>query len=210
MIRRHIGKHIDSALSRPASALHRRGVTPNALTLTGLAVNLAAAFAYYGGFWVAGGLVILFAGLFDMLDGAVARAGGRESPVGAFLDSVTDRYSDFIVFAGIAGHFAASGDVWRTLLVLAVILGAFQVSYVRARAELVIPECAVGLMERPERIVLLAAGSLSGYVDASLWALAVLSHLTAIYRIYHTIKTGRSGTGPRASGLQGDQGGSRN
>lgn len=192
MIRRYIGNVTEAVLSPPASILHRRGITPNTLTIIGLLINMVAALAYYAGSWFAGGLVVLFAGLFDMLDGAVARAGGRESPVGAFVDSVVDRYSDFLVFGGVLAHFAVAGDLGRTLLVLAVILGAFQVSYVRARAELVIPKCDVGIMERPERIVLIAAGSISGFLDAALWALALLTHLTAFHRIYHTIKKDRS------------------
>lgn len=155
--------------------------------------------AYYAGYWKAGALLVLFAGLFDLLDGAVARAGGRASPIGAFVDSVVDRYSDFLIFGGLMAHFAASGDLWRTLLVLAVILGAFQVSYVRARAELVIPKCDVGLMERPERIFLLAAGSLTGFMDAALWALALLTHITALHRVYFTITTGRKNSHPDRS-----------
>ena len=192
MMRRYIGRPVESALRALAGFLDRRGVTPNALTLTGLIVNLGAAWAYYAGFWFAGGVVVLFAGLFDMLDGAVARAGGRVSALGAFIDSVVDRYSDFLVFTGLLAHYASNGDLGRTLLVLAVVLGAFMVSYVRARAELTIPKCDVGLMERPERIVLLAAGSLFGFLEIALWALAVLTHLTAFHRIYHTVKTGRS------------------
>ncbi len=196
MIRRYIGKQTEAALSSLALALDNRGVTPNTLTVIGLAINVGAALAYYAGLWFAGGLIILFAGLFDMLDGAVARAGGRASHIGAFIDSVVDRYSDFLVFGGILAHFAVSGDLWRTLLVLAVILGAFQVSYIRARAELVIPKCDVGLMERAERIILLAAGSLSGFLDAALWVLALLTHLTAFYRIHYTIKTDRKTSRP--------------
>jgi CDP-diacylglycerol--glycerol-3-phosphate 3-phosphatidyltransferase len=198
MIRRYIGRPVESALQALARALDRRGVSPNALTLTGLAVNLGAAGAYYAGFWFAAGFVVLFAGLFDMLDGAVARAGGGGSALGAFIDSVADRYSDFLIFCGLLAHFAAKGDLARTLLVLAVVLGAFMVSYVRARAELVIPKCDVGLMERPERIILLAAGSLFGFLEAALWVLAVLTHLTAFYRIYHTVRTDRASS-PSAS-----------
>jgi CDP-diacylglycerol--glycerol-3-phosphate 3-phosphatidyltransferase len=191
MIRRYIGKPVESALRALARTLDRRGVSPNALTVTGLAVNLGAAWAYYAGFWFAAGLVVLFAGFFDMLDGAVARAGGGGTAVGAFIDSVVDRYSDLLMFGGILAHFASKGDLGLTLLVLAAILGAFMVSYVRARAELVIPRCDVGLMERPERIILLAAGSLFGFLELSLWALAVLTNLTSLYRIYHTVKTDR-------------------
>ncbi len=191
MIRRYVGKPVESALRALARALDRRGVSPNALTLTGLVVNVGAAWAYFAGVWFAAGLIVLLAGLFDMLDGAVARAGGGGSAVGAFTDSVVDRYSDFLVFSGLLAHYAAAGDLLRTLLVLAVVLGAFMVSYVRARAELVIPRCDVGLMERPERIILLAAGSLFGFLEAALWALVVLTHGTALYRIYHTVKTDR-------------------
>ncbi len=191
MIRRYIGNRIESTLEGLARAIDRRGVTPNTLTLTGLVISVGAAWAYFAGFWFTGGIVVLFAGLFDMLDGAVARAGGRSSSIGAFIDSVVDRYSDFVVFSGILAHFAAAGDLLRTLLVLAVVLGSVLVSYVRARAELVIPKCDVGLMERPERIIVLAAGSLFGFIDAALWALALLTHFTALYRIYHTVKTDR-------------------
>jgi len=196
MIRRYIGRQTESALGAFARLLDRRGVSPNALTLTGLAVNVGAAFAYFRGFWFAAGLIVLFAGLFDMLDGAVARAGGRSSAVGAFADAVADRYSDFLVFGGLLAHFAASGALRDTLLVLAVMLGAFLVSYVRARAELVIPKCDVGLMERPERILLLAAGSLFGFLVIALWALALLTHLTALYRIYYTVKNSRASASP--------------
>lgn len=191
MIRRFIGKPTESALAAFAGALDRRNVSPNTLTLLGLIVSFGAAWAYYAGHVLAGGLIVLFSGLFDMLDGAVARAGGRASPLGAFLDSVVDRYADFVVFGGILLRYAATGDVPGTLLVLAILLGSLQVSYVRARAELVIPKCAVGLMERPERILLLAAGSLFGFLEIALWALAILTHLTALYRIYYTFRESR-------------------
>ncbi len=191
MLRKFIGKPTESAISFAASFLHRRGVSPNVLTFTGLALNFAGAYCYYVGLWAAGGVVILAAGLFDMLDGAVARAGGRTSALGAFTDSVVDRYSDFIVFGGLLAHFAAAGDLLYTMLVLVVILGAYQISYIRARAELVIPRCDVGLMERPERIILLGAGSIFGFVRPALWLLAVLTHVTAFHRIYYTFKAGK-------------------
>jgi len=192
MIRRFIGKPTESALASFAEALDRRNITPNTLTLLGLLVSFAAAWVYYAGYVFAGGLIVLFAGFFDMLDGAVARAGGRASGIGAFLDSVVDRYADFVVFGGILLRYAATGDVQGTLVVLAILLGSLQVSYVRARAELVIPKCDVGLMERPERIILLAAGSLFGFLEIALWALAILTHLTALYRIYYTFKKNRA------------------
>jgi len=196
MIRRYIGDRTESALSFLARALHRRGISPNALTLTGLAINLGAAWAYFKGAWVAGGLIVLFAGIFDMLDGAVARAGGRASAIGAFVDSVVDRYSDGIVFGGLLAHFVVLGQVKGALLTLAVLFGSFLVSYVRARAELVIPRCDVGLMERPERLILLVAGSLFGFLETALWLLAVLTHLTAFRRIRYTLTSAPGATRP--------------
>jgi len=158
MLRKFIGDKTDRALSRLVTLLQRKGVTPNMLTFTGLSVNVVAAFLYYRGLMTAAGFVILFAGLFDMLDGALARAGEKATRFGAFTDSVVDRYSDFFIFGGILAYFAAKGEPASTVLVLVILCGTFLVSYVRARAELDIPGCAVGLMERSERIILLAAG----------------------------------------------------
>ncbi len=186
MLRSIIGDGIESVLSKIAPFLHHHHITPTVLTLTGLAVNFIGAIFYYHGFMVAGGFVILFAGLFDMLDGAVARAGNQATPFGGFMDSVVDRYSDFVIFGGVLAYFAAKADVLMTVLTAVVICGAFLISYVRARAELVIDKCSVGLMERPERIILLAAGSIFGFLHAALWVLAVTTHITALYRIDYT------------------------
>jgi phosphatidylglycerophosphate synthase len=191
MLRKHVGKHVESAIGGIALSLNRTGITPNMLTFTGLAINGLAAYFYYRGLFIWGGMVILFAGLFDMLDGAVARAGNNVSKIGGFFDSVTDRYSDFLIFGGVLAHFAGNSEFGMTLLVLVILCGAFMVSYVRARAELVIPKCDVGLLERPERIVILAAGSIFGFPEVALWFLAVFTHLTAGYRIYYTHKNAR-------------------
>ena len=186
MLRKHVGKYVESAIAGIASSLNRTGITPNMLTFTGLAINGLAAYLYYKGFFIIGGIVILFAGLFDMLDGAVARAGNTVSKIGGFFDSVTDRYSDFLIFGSVLAHFAGNSELGLTILVLVILCGTFMVSYVRARAELVIPKCDVGLLERPERIVLLAAGSIFGFLEAALWILAIFTHLTAGYRIFYT------------------------
>jgi len=164
------------------------------LTFTGLVLNVVAAWYYYRGRIPAAGIMILFAGAFDMLDGAVARLGGTVSKLGAFTDSVVDRYSDFLIFGGVLCLFARNGHMTGTILSLAALSGAFLVSYVRARAELVIPLCNVGLMERSERIIVLAAGSLFGLLIPALWLLAVLTHATALHRIHYTWKTGRGST----------------
>jgi phosphatidylglycerophosphate synthase len=187
-----VERKIKPAVTIVASGLHKAGVTPNMLTFTGLFFNMAAAWYYYHGRVTLAGFIILFAGGFDMLDGAVARLGGTASKMGAFTDSVVDRYSDFLIFGGVLCLFARNGDMVGTILCLLIISGAFLVSYVRARAELVIPLCNVGLMERPERIIVLAAGSLLDLLPPALWALAILTHATALHRIYYTWKTGRS------------------
>lgn len=186
MLRGIIGNRIETLLARIARTLHRYRITPNILTLSGLTINFLAAVLYYQGWMVVAGWVILFAGLFDMLDGAVARAGHQATPFGGFLDSVVDRYSDFVIFGGVLAYFAGKADILMTLLTAVVLCGAFLISYVRARAETIIAKCDVGLMERPERIILLAAGSIFGCLHAALWVLAITTHLTALYRIYYT------------------------
>ncbi|MFC1533207.1 CDP-alcohol phosphatidyltransferase family protein [Thermodesulfobacteriota bacterium] len=186
MLKKVIGNHIETALTGVASTLNRHRITPNFLTFTGLIINGIGAYFYYKGFWISGGIVILLAGIFDMLDGAVARAGENISKIGGFFDSVIDRYSDFLIFGGVLAFFAKKGDLGRTILVLVILCGAFLVSYVRARSELIISKCDVGLLERPERIIIMAGGSIFNFLDAALWFLAVFSHVTAIHRIYYT------------------------
>lgn len=189
MLRRVVGNRIEGILTGIALFLHRHKITPNNLTLIGLIINAIAAYCYYRGFILLGGIVILLAGFFDMLDGAVARAGDSASKIGAFNDSVVDRYSDFLIFAGVLVYFAKKGELGNVILVLVIICGTFLVSYVRARSELVIPKCAVGLMERAERIIILAAGSIFNFLIIALWFLAITTHFTAFHRIYYTHKT---------------------
>jgi len=188
MLRDRVENRIEPPLKALAQAIARRNISPTLLTLTGLGINAAAAFLYFAGVIGIAGFVILFAGLFDMLDGAVARASGKASGFGGFTDSVVDRYSDFLMFGAVLAYFARQGDLLMTLISAATLCGAFLVSYVRARAELVIPKCAVGLMERPERIIVLAAGSLFGFLNAAVWVLCVTTHLTALHRIVFTRK----------------------
>lgn len=188
MLRDIVEKRIEAPLKAIAQALIRRNISPTLLTLTGFMINIVAAALYFNGFFMAGGIIIIFAGIFDMLDGAVARGSGKASDLGGFIDSVVDRYSDFLIFGGVLAYFAREGNLVMTLVSAVTLCGAFLVSYVRARAELVIPKCAVGLMERPERIIVLAAGSIFGFFHAAIWFLAVTTHLTALHRIHFTCK----------------------
>jgi len=192
MLRNIVEKRIEAPLKALAGFLVRRDISPTLLTLIGLGVNAVAALLYFGGFIRIAGLVILFAGFFDMLDGAVARASGKASAFGGFTDSVVDRYSDFLIFGGVLAYFAGEENLLMTLVSTATLCGAFLVSYVRARAELVIPKCAVGMMERPERIIVLAAGSIFGFFHAALYFLAITTHITALHRIVFTRKAAKA------------------
>jgi len=172
---------------RPFSLrLHRHGVTAAHLTAAGLLSSLLAALAYSRGRFFLGGVLLLLAGAGDALDGSVARSSGEATPFGAFIDSVTDRYSELLVFSGLAMFYCDSRVM---ILVLASLAGSLMVSYTRAKAESVIGRCDVGIMERPERVILLAAASILGFMVPALWVLAVLTNLTALHRIHFAWKT---------------------
>ena len=212
MISSAIGAGCKRILDAIVRAIARsRFITPNILTLVGLLINVACACLYGYGYFFAGGVVLILANLFDLLDGSVARIQKRVTRFGAFFDSVIDRYSDTIVFVGIMVYYARDTDAHSTLYVALtgiVLMGAVLISYSRARAEGLNIECRVGFLERPERVVLLVIGSLTEVspgtyeavagvsplaaqllfykMRAVLWAMAVLSHWTVIHRVYHT------------------------
>ena len=183
------------------------GITPNFITTTGLLLNIvAAAIFIYAGYAGAdalryvgiGGGVVLFAGLFDMLDGRVARVGNRVSRFGAFYDSVLDRYSELFTLFGIIFFLMLKGYVVWAIVAFVALIGSIMVSYVRARAEGLGLDCKVGLMQRPERVVLTALGAIFcgvfAHIDAfdpvlilavPLALIALLANATAFVRIAH-------------------------
>lgn len=180
-------------------------LSPNSLTLIGFVVSIAAGFAFARGNSIEGGLLILFSGLFDVLDGAVARAKGRISPFGGVLDSVCDRYSDALMFLGISygliegkltlfpisginqagslaneGFFLLPDWLWAGF----ALIGSFLVSYTRARAEAAgCEKLSVGVAERTERMLLLAAGALFGFLGWAVAAIVLLTHITIVQRM---------------------------
>jgi CDP-diacylglycerol---glycerol-3-phosphate 3-phosphatidyltransferase len=183
-----IGRGGKFLLSQIVGFLSRYRINPNILTFIGVLISLWAAFAFgYGAFFHAG-LIMILAGLFDMLDGEVARVTRSVSAFGAFYDSVIDRYSDVIILQGLMVYYARKQMLGYVVLVGVVFMGAVLTSYARARAESLIPSCKVGFMERPERVVLLIIGALSSRMEAVLWILAVLGNWTVIDRIYYTWK----------------------
>jgi len=188
MISSKIGHKLDPHIYTVAKHLLGKNINPNLLTFSGFILNAGAALLLATGYMKGGGFAILGAGLCDLIDGAMARNQGRATPFGAFFDSVMDRYSDLIVLLGILLFYALQGSTSMVVLTSVVLIGTALVPYVRARAEGVIEKCVVGLLERPERIVLLAVGALFGLMVPILWILAVFTHFTVIQRIHYTWK----------------------
>ncbi len=194
---------LDPILYRIAKAI-RGLINPNYLTFIGFLINGGAAVLLALGLWKVAGAAVLLGGLFDMLDGAVARAQGRVTAFGAFFDSVMDRYSDSVLLMGIIFFYAYSSRPSLVMLATVATIGSLLVPFARARAETVIPSCKVGIMERPERVILIAAGAVFDWMVPVLWILTVLTHVTVIQRILYTRQKLRtaapaSGPPPRAS-----------
>ena len=162
------------------------GFSPNFLTFLGLVINIWAAFLFAAGSFRWGGVVVIAAGLFDMVDGRVARETNQVTRFGGFFDSVLDRYSDLGVLVGLLVYYASINRNFYVVLTAIAMTGTVLVSYTRARAENIIPKCKVGFLERPERVVLIIIGALVNRMAHVLWILAVLSNITVISRMYYT------------------------
>ncbi|MBF0327888.1 MAG: CDP-alcohol phosphatidyltransferase family protein [Nitrospirae bacterium] len=185
------GAKLGHVLDKPLEPLAKKiRLSPNIITLTGFILNAFAAVAILFDAY-SGGLLILFSGFFDALDGVVARVNNKKTAFGAFLDSTLDRYSDFFLFMAVAWLFYEQKNIAGSLLSLGGLAGALLTSYVRARAEGLGIQCSVGLMERPERLILLALGCISGFIFPVIAALFVLTHLTVIQRIMHVYHASR-------------------
>lgn len=185
-------KHVYSAFRGAFQPLTRslaaHGVTPNMLTVAGIVLNIAAAALIVMGrfYWAAG--VFVAASICDMLDGSVARHAGLETPFGAFLDSTVDRISEGIILSGLGLYFAWNGQYWELVAVFVFLIASFLVSYTRARAEALGLQCKVGLMSRPERIIVLVVGLLfhRWYVlSIAVFAVAFLTSFTVLQRILY-------------------------
>ena len=161
-------------------------IHPNVLTFLGLLINVGAAWLLAVGQFRWAGAVIIGAGLFDMVDGRVARETNRVTRFGGFFDSVLDRYSDLGLLIGLLVWYGSIGRFSYVVLTAVAMIACVMVSYVRARAENSIPMCKVGFMERPERVVLVIIGALFDRMAPVLWVIAVLGNLTVIHRMIFT------------------------
>ncbi|MDI9642603.1 MAG: CDP-alcohol phosphatidyltransferase family protein [Archaeoglobaceae archaeon] len=155
-------------------------LTPNQITFIGLILGLFAFISIFYGIILLGAIFVLLSGVFDLLDGLVARTQRMATNFGGFLDSVFDRYVDVLIFIALGLY----GIDW--LIVAIAMSGALLVSYTRARAEKFLEKCDVGIAERGERMIILFIAMVSGYIYWGLLFIAVLSHLTAVQRIIYT------------------------
>jgi CDP-diacylglycerol--glycerol-3-phosphate 3-phosphatidyltransferase len=179
------------------SAIGRVPLTPNQVTVVGMALTFVAATLAAFGYLLWAGVVLILAGTCDILDGALARSTHKSYPYGAFLDSTLDRYSEGAIYVGLAAYFIGMGGPlqrWLVLATLAALAGSFLVSYVRARAQSLGFTCDSGVFARPERVVVTVIGLIfGGYVlYAVVFLLAVLTNLTALQRIREVWLQGRA------------------
>jgi len=161
-------------------------IHPNVLTFLGLVINMIAAYMLAVGQFRWGAAVIIGAGLFDMVDGRVARETNRVTRFGGFFDSVLDRYSDCALLVGLLVWYGSINRPFYVVLTAIAMAASVMISYTRARAENSIPMCKVGFMERPERVVLVIIGALTDHMAPVLWVIAVLGNLTVVHRMIFT------------------------
>src|SRR5579875_898756 len=163
-------------------------INPNVLTFLGLVINMVAGACLAFGRFRTAGLVIIFAGLFDMVDGRVARETNQVTRFGGFFDSVLDRYSDLALLVGLLVYYGTINRPSYVVLTAIVMSASVMISYTRTRAENIIPTCKVGFLERPERIVLFIIGALFDRMAPVLWVIAVLGNVTVIHRMIFTYR----------------------
>ncbi|MBE2240879.1 MAG: CDP-alcohol phosphatidyltransferase family protein [Caldilineaceae bacterium] len=185
---------ISTPLIHIARGLEATGISPNALTLIGFMLTLTVAAILATGNLLSGGVLLIFAALFDTLDGALARHSDQVTIFGAFLDSVLDRYSEAVTLIGLMIFYTAQPEGrMQVLLLAATLVGSLMVSYTRARAEAVGIECKEGFFQRTERIVVLIIGLLTGWMAPVLWILALFTNLTAVQRIVDVYRKTNAG-----------------
>lgn len=204
--RDYLQKLIYTLINPIIEGMIKMGITPNMVTTIGFIGNVIAAFLFIhasqltplsmGFSWIGwGGAILLFSGLFDMMDGRLARLGNMSTTFGAFWDSTLDRYSELFSLFGITLYLMTASGIWAGVITFLALVGSIMVSYVRARAEGLGIECKVGLMQRPERVVVTALAAIITGMTSSLWWLiggmaliAVLANITAFWRVAHCYK----------------------
>ena len=167
-----------------AGFLNRIGLTPNTITLAGLAGNLIGAVLLAQGHFLWGGILVLLMGPLDALDGTMARLRGEASEWGAFVDSVTDRFSELFIYGGLIYYYSVHGQTLWVMLGYAAAAGSVLVSYTKARADSLKYDANIGLLTRMERYMILAPALVLGYPWVAIAIVAVLANVTAVQRIW--------------------------
>ncbi len=165
--------------------LNRIGLTPNAVTMLGLIGSVAAAFFLAQGNMLWGGIIVLVMWPVDALDGTMARLRGEPTEFGGFVDSVTDRYSELVIFAGLLYYFLGLGNILVAMLVFAATAGSILVSYTRSRAEALGFDAKVGILTRVERYLVLVVGLIFNRPIMMMWVMAIFANITALQRIWY-------------------------
>jgi CDP-diacylglycerol--glycerol-3-phosphate 3-phosphatidyltransferase len=179
----HLRVRFKNLLDPAGAFLNRIGIAPNTLTLAGLIGNLIGSLMIARGQFLIGGLILLLMGPLDALDGTMARLRGEPTDFGAFIDSVTDRYSELLIFAGLLYFYINIGNSVMAMLVFAASAGSVLVSYVRARAQSLGYEAKLGILTRAERFAVLIPSIILGYPSVGVVIVAFLANLTALQRI---------------------------
>lgn len=193
MLSEAVGTWVRSRMLVVGRAFARVGITPNMATLIGLVLNIIVAVILGFGHPIIAGVLLLFASAFDMVDGSIARATNTISKFGGFFDSTIDRYSEIVVYVGLLVWLnTTSNDHLGSFLVLVAATGALMISYARARAEALGYNASVGFLARPERVILLALCLIIQQPMWALWILAILTHVTAVWRIVHVYQLAKA------------------
>lgn len=171
--------------------LNRLGFKPNTITLVGLVGNIVGAVLIARGEIVWGGLLVVLMGPIDALDGTMARLRGKPTDFGAFIDSVSDRYSELVIYGGLIIHFTRVNSALGIFLTFAAAAGSVLVSYSKARAETLGFDAKIGILTRVERYLVLAPGLLFNIPLVALWIIAILANVTAVQRIWCVRKQAR-------------------
>ncbi len=168
-----------------AKIFHSLGFSPNALTILGLGISLIASYLIYDGYFMLGGITVLVASFMDLIDGSLARLQNKTNETGALLDSICDRISELSILFGLFLFYLGVGAFTETALIFLALGGSFMVSYIRARGEGLGVDCNVGVMTRPERVLLIAMGLLIDQVLMAMLAIVLLTCVTSIQRFWY-------------------------
>ncbi len=186
MVSTRFADRFRSRFSVVGKVVAKTNLSPNAITVIGLFLNLAVAAVIANGNLLIGGILLLFAGGFDVVDGAVARATGQVSRFGSFFDSTIDRYADAVVLGGVLLYFInEDAGTWPIMLVFITVVGSLMISYTRSKAESLGLKGDVGFAQRAERVIILSAGLIFGYPAWAIGILAILTQVTVLQRMFH-------------------------